>query len=353
MNEGEMKDLRAIDRVQRTWPPTRLIDVTLRDGGFRTEFQWTLDEIITIAEACIGSGVDRVELGYIGGVPELHQVPNVGISADLTPGIVATVTSRIGVGKSCAMIHPTASPASLALDAYRDAGLDMVRIVYHHSWHNRFQDIAEQARAAGLSIAGNIALASRYHPDEFVRTAISISAFVDIVYLADTSGALLPAEVHHLAQRLKPLVEVGFHGHDYLSMALANSHAAALAGANWIDASVWGIGRGAGNLRLELWMALCQAHNSTTNVRLAELLPAINTIEARLGRPQIADLPAIVCGALNLTPPQEDELRSQASELAVSPQFAAAVLLETGSNGRSVSSALDASNIYRRALAKL
>ena len=336
-----MKDLRTIDMIQRTWPKPALIDVTLRDGGFRTRFGWTVHEIITIAAATLRAGSDRVELGYIGGVPELHHVQEGGVSANLTPDLISQVASTCGGGALCAMVHPSACHNTIPFDAFREAGLGMIRIVYHPSWDDRFKRLALQARDAGLTVAGNVALASRYRHDELVEVAASIIACVDIVYLADTCGAMIPSEVAALVARLAPITDVGFHGHDYLSMGLANTYAAAMAGAKWVDASVAGIGRGAGNLRLELWMALSQAH--TGDADLSEILAALQVVRSRLGTPTTPDLVALVCGALNLTPPQEDELRSLATRAECQEQIAAQ-LLGRATTGDSVSSALESTD---------
>ncbi|CAN0018773.1 unnamed protein product, partial [Chrysoparadoxa australica] len=291
-------------------PDAKVIDVTLRDGGFRTGFDWSEDEIVSHSICALKAGCHYVELGYFGGVPELHGVSGLGPAADLNPDILACLSDRIGAGALCAMVHPSAVDEAPNFDKARDSGLSMVRIVYHSSWHEKFVEIAEKARRAGLVTAGNIALASRYEPEVIGGIVASLSERVDVLYFADTCGALMPGEVSALVELglAKGAGDVGFHGHDYLSMALANAHAASMAGARWIDASVQGIGRGAGNLRLELWLALCEVHGRANENGLAGLLPAIAAIERRLGPAMAPDIESLVCGALNLTPPQEDAL---------------------------------------------
>ena len=252
-------------------------------------------------------------------MPELHHVADLGPSADLTPEVISAIAARAGPGSLCAMIHPSAAGVDPALDAARGAGLDMVRIVYHSSWKDAFAALADKARSAGLVVAGNIALASRYTFETLVKMSGDIAPRVDMVYFADTCGALFPDEISRIVEATRGSAEIGFHGHDYLSMALANAHAAAQTGARWIDASVHGIGRGAGNLRLELWLALRHAHGPAKAAKLVELLPALSVIESRLGAPLSPDLASLVSGALNLTPPQEDELRAAAQQGGAAP----------------------------------
>ncbi|MCC5996639.1 MAG: hypothetical protein JJU18_09760 [Oceanicaulis sp.] len=340
-----MKDLMTIERVARSWPRVSLIDVTLRDGGFRTGFDWTEDEIVCVSHAALQAGCAYAELGYLGGVPELHHADVRGVSADLTPDVIARVSARVrpspSQGALCAMIHPAPARAPQPFPALRQAGLDMVRLVYHDSWADSFDRMADQAGSAGLKVSGNLALTSRYRPEALAAAARRIAPRVDILYFADTCGALLPGEIQSLTETACGLCEIGFHGHDYLSMALSNSLAAAQAGARWIDASVHGIGRGAGNLRLELWLALAQAHSPAGGASLARLLPALDAIARRLGPPMAPDLVSLVSGALNLTPPQEDDLRSLApGGDGAALRALAARLLELGAEGATISSAL-------------
>ncbi|WP_316227948.1 hypothetical protein [Bradyrhizobium sp. SZCCHNR3015] len=330
-----MKDFLAFDVCPREWPTPRLIDVTLRDGGFRNNFRWSIDDMITIATAATAAGVHCVELGYVGGVPELHGVDDAGPTASLTPQDVAQVRERVGEKLLCAMVHPSAAITMQPFEELRRAGLNMIRFVYHENWEKHFVLLAEAAASAGLSTSANIALASRYDLTGIVERARRIESSVDLVYLADTCAAMLPTEVDTVTRALVKLHPVGFHAHDFLSMALANALSATSAGATWIDASISGIGRGAGNLRLELWLAL-QAASTGAGATLRPLLPAMRMIEGRIGPHTIPDLGSIVSGALNLTPPQEDQLRSFAKAEKWSIDDAAAALLDNQSLAASV-----------------
>lgn len=308
-----MRDFLELDVRRRPWPMIQLIDVTLRDGGFRNQFAWTTDDMASVASAVAASGVACVELGYIGGVPELHGIADVGPCADLRPSHVALIRNAVPDILLAAMVHPTAAPSDLRLAPFAAAGLNMVRLVYHPRWKARFSRLAVEARDAGLQVSANIALASRYQLAELAAEAFEIAGNnIDILYFADTCAALLPVEVGELAKTLAPFGTLGFHSHDFLSLALANALVATAEGVTWIDASLWGIGRGAGNLRLELWLALMSASTGANPSCLISLAPALQLVEKRLGRESAPDLASIVAGALNLTPPQEDQLRDAA-----------------------------------------
>lgn len=338
-----MKDFLELDVRRRRWPSTRVIDVTLRDGGFRNGFGWTVDDMVTIASAVVDAGVSCVELGYIGGVPEAHGVEEAGPTANLAPEHVAHVRAEVPTGLLAAMVHPSAASDDLRLAPFAAAGLNMVRLVYHARWKARFAALAREAREAGLLVSANIALASRYQGAELVTEARDIAGpNIDILYFADTCAALLPSETGAIARALSPLGTLGFHGHDFLSLALANALAATSEGTSWIDASLQGVGRGAGNLRLELWLTLMAASTGSNESCLTMLLPALKRVEQRIGPEASPDIASIVAGALNLTPPQEDQLRD-ASDAAGCAERAAA-LLQNHIDAVSVPKALVASS---------
>lgn len=306
-----------------------LLDVTLRDGGFETGFHWPEDLFAALPRLLGPYGVDVVELGYLGGVPLEHSVERPGVGAYLQPAHVATArTSGI---RLAAMVHPTALDADLDVTAYAAAGLDLLRLVYHPAWFDPIARLARQARDHGLRVSVNIALASRYPRTELAEHARRIHQVMtpDVLYLADTCGALTPDQVGALIADLSRAVgsrldgtELGFHAHDFLSLAYANAAAAAAAGATYLDVSVLGLGRGGGNLTAELvlirhrlagrWLTAALPHLLTTRTRLASLAD----------RPVPALLPA-VCGALNLTPVEEHALTEFAGTEGVDVDLAA------------------------------
>ena len=87
-------------------PLARLVDVTLRDGGFEVDFHWPPELFARIPGVLAPLGVETVELGYLGGVPLEHAVTAAGVAAHLTPGHVAAARQP-GV-ELAAMLHPTA-----------------------------------------------------------------------------------------------------------------------------------------------------------------------------------------------------------------------------------------------------
>jgi hypothetical protein len=324
-----------------TPPPTddpgalgTLLDVTLRDGGFEVDFHWPPPLFAQLPATLATLGVDIVELGYLGGVPLEHGVATPGVGAFLQPAHVEAAAGsappspaqngRVGLA---AMVHPTALGGDLNLKAYTAAGLDVLRLVYHPDWFEPITRLASQARDHGLTVSVNIALASRYTRRELTEHAERIHQAMtpDVLYVADTCGALLPDQVTALVTDLRNVSDtpVGFHAHDFLSLAYANALAAAAAGATYLDVSVLGLGRGGGNLQAELVLLRHRLHGRwIPPVALRGLMDCRDWLASLTQRPT-SSLLAPVCGALNLTPVEEQALAQFAADEGIATSVAA------------------------------
>ncbi|MGW6836297.1 hypothetical protein ACWGCI_23225 [Streptomyces sp. NPDC054949] len=306
--------------------------MTLRDGGFEVDFHWPERVFPSVPKALGALGVDVVELGYIGGVPLEHSVATPGPGAFLTPELVASAPCR--EVRLAAMIHPTALDGKIDFAAYRAAGLDMVRLVYHPDWFDGITRIAAEARLHGLSVSVNIALASRYRAESLLAhaTRIGEASQPDVLYLADTCGSVYPDQVSALIGALRDRlgVDLGFHAHDFLTLAYANSLAAAAAGASYLDCSLLGLGRGAGNLQTELVLIRHRLPHRNVSASAVRLLQLCRGDLARVAGREQRSLVSMVCGALNLTPVEEAALLRLAEKAQVEGSEAALRLVASG-----------------------
>lgn len=316
-----------------------VLDVTLRDGGFQVGFHWDAETIAQVPTSVIPLGVDVVELGYLGGVPLEHDISSPGIGAFITPDLVAAAAAVAGGGRLAAMIHPTALGTGLDLAAYARSGLAMVRLVYHPNWADDIHRIAKQAQACGLQVTVNIALASRYRTDELAEHAAVTCKNIapDVLYVADTCGAMYPDQVGSLFTRLREETntELGFHAHDFLTLAYANALAAAEAGATYFDSSLLGLGRGGGNLCTELTVLRHRMPRQVTDRDVDRFLACRRHLAERAGR-EIRPLTPVVCGTLNLTPVEEGALCEQADAHRIGHDAAALFLAATGTTPSSL-----------------
>src|SRR5690625_5714039 len=111
----------------------------------------------------------------------------------------------------------------------------------------------------------------------------------EIVYLVDSAGALLPFEVTEKIKALKNelSIEIGFHGHNNLSLAMANTLAAVEAGATYVDGSLRALGAGSGNTQTEVMVAVFERYGYETGINLYDVMDVANNVVASyMPRPQ-------------------------------------------------------------------
>jgi 4-hydroxy-2-oxovalerate/4-hydroxy-2-oxohexanoate aldolase len=136
-------------------------------------------------------------------------------------------------------------------------------------------DVSEQhinkARALGLDTVGFLMMAHMASPEKLVSQALLMESYgANCIYVTDSAGYMLPdgvtARLTAVRHAIKPETELGFHGHHNMAMGIANSIAAVAAGANRIDAAAAGLGAGAGNTPMEVFIAVCARMGIETGV---------------------------------------------------------------------------------------
>jgi 4-hydroxy-2-oxovalerate/4-hydroxy-2-oxohexanoate aldolase len=157
-----------------------------------------------------------------------------------------------------------------------DLGVHTIRVATHCTE----ADISEQhivlARELGLDTVGFLMMAHMAPPERLVREARLMESYgAHCVYVTDSAGHMLPADVTAriaaLRDALRGETEIGFHGHHNLAMGVANSVAAVEAGARRIDAAAAGLGAGAGNTPMEVFVAVCNRMGIETGVDLFKI----------------------------------------------------------------------------------
>ncbi|MFJ5885621.1 hypothetical protein [Kitasatospora cineracea] len=289
-----------------------LLDVTLRDGGYVNGHSWTLGDAVAVVRAVEAAGIPYVEVGYLraGEVDPRRPVATCG------DGYLAAVAAEAGRTSLVVMVRP-GEVGPERLRELRGSGVGMVRVLVPQSDPERAEPYVRAARDGGVAVATNLTHVSRRSPAELASTARFFADLgVDVVYLADSNGSLYPEDV---AARVRAVAEavsgtpsaVGFHPHDNLGLAFANSQAALAAGAVAIDGSIGGIGKGGGNLRLEL-IAAHFARNGRTDLSVEPLLRDRTTQSAKLRMLAEGSASCLVAGLLDVGLDQDRQLQEQA-----------------------------------------
>jgi 4-hydroxy 2-oxovalerate aldolase len=141
----------------------------------------------------------------------------------------------------------------------------------------------------------------------------------DVLYLADSNGSLTPTRVWDMVNLVRGYtgMPIGFHAHDNLGLAMSNSIAAVKAGATFIDGSLRGMGKGAGNLKLELWLAFLRCGHGIADYDHGPLLDQVERLEnIDIRSRPIQPLDDLVLGLFDLTVEDKDRIVADATSMS-------------------------------------
>lgn len=233
-----------------------LLDCTIRDGSYAIDFKFTADDTALIAGLLADAGLKWIEIGHGLGLGASEAGKGRAASHDIEA--IERTRERVADAKIGVFFIPGIGTEAHLRDAAK-AGLDFVRIGQNADEIETIWPFVEAARDAGLEVFVNFMKTYGIEPERFARHAAEAHANGAIgAYVVDSAGGMLPSEVEAYvrATRAASDITVGFHGHSNLHLAVANSIAAHAAGAEFVDTSVYGIGRSSGNVPTEVMAAV-------------------------------------------------------------------------------------------------
>ncbi len=246
-------------------------DMSLRDGMHAKRHQISVEEMVTIATAMDEAGIPMIEVTHGDGLGGASV--NYGFPAASDEDYLRAVCGAVKRTKVSALLLPgigTVDHLEMALDC----GISTIRVATHCTE----ADVSEQhltmaSKIDGLDTVGFLMMAHMATPEQLVEQLKLMEGYgANCVYITDSAGYMLPddvsARIALARQKLDPATEIGFHGHHTLGMGIANSLAAVEAGATRIDGSLAGLGAGAGNTPLEVFIAVCERMGVETGVDL-------------------------------------------------------------------------------------
>lgn len=249
-------------------------DMTLRDGMHAKREQMSVDLMVQIARALDAAGVPLIQVTHgagLGGNSLQH-----GFAPHTNEEYLSAVCQAVQRTQVSVLLIPGMGTMRELQSAY-DCGARSVHVATHCTEADTSPQHIAFARKLGMDTTGFLMMAHLNSPEGLAQQGKLMESYgAQTIYITDSAGYMLPedvrARVRALRDVLKPETEIGFHGHHNLGMGIANSLAAIECGASRIDASVAGLGAGAGNTPLEVFVAVCERMGIETGCDLFRLM---------------------------------------------------------------------------------
>ena len=274
-----------------------VVEVALRDGSHAIQHQYTVDQVRDIARGLDEAKVPYIEVSHGDGIG--GSSVQYGFSGTSDIELIKAAKEVVTDSKIAVLLLPGIGTVE-DLKKAREAGADMVRVATHSTEADVSRQHIEAAKELGMEVVGFLMMAHMVEPEKLLEQAKLMESYgADIVYATDSAGALLPNEVTEriglLVENLD--VEVGFHGHNNLGLAMANTLAAVEAGATFLDGSARALGAGAGNTQTEVMVAVLDKAGYETGIDLFKIMDvAEDLIAPIITTPQIIDRDSLTLG---------------------------------------------------------
>lgn len=240
----------------------KILDCTLRDGGYYTD--WDFSEKISSIyfKETNNLPLDYLEIGYRSPLLSGYQgkyfyLPEKTISE------ISSVSSK----KLAIILNEKDLPDCHIENLLKPCfgKIHLIRLAVDPKNISRALKCAAQIKNLGFEVAMNIMYLSKWEEDpNLFHELEGIDQFIDYLYMVDSYGGIYPEDINRIVNRLKSItnVSLGFHGHNNLELALANTIIAIKSGVEIIDCTFTGMGRGAGNLKTELFLTYLEKQNN-------------------------------------------------------------------------------------------
>jgi 4-hydroxy 2-oxovalerate aldolase len=283
----------------------KILDCTLRDGGYYTNWDFNRKLVNTYIKACNDLPLDYLEVGY-------RSIPLLGYHGEYFY-LPLYVMERLKIESNKKLVvilnEKDIRPENLQDVLGPCIGLiDMVRLAIDPKEFGRALTLAAAVKSMGFEVGFNVMYMSKWKDQrDFLKLLPEVNGIADYFYMVDSYGGVYPNDVKETIQLVRgynDYVPLGFHGHNNLEMALINTLTAIGEGCDIVDATITGMGRGAGNVKTEL---LLTALNAKEKLEV-DFNPLSKVVDAFSELQKTYDwgtnLPYMVSGAHSL--PQKD-----------------------------------------------
>lgn len=257
-----------------------ITEVALRDGSHAIAHQFTVEQVLKVAKGLNDAGVPYIEVAHGDGLSGSSL--QYGLSRTNEMELIEAAVSVADKAKIAVLLIPGIGTVKELKEA-ANLGAKMARIATHVTEADVAPQHIAAAKELGMETVGFLMMSHMAPVDKLVEQAKLMESYgADTVYVVDSAGALLPDQVRERIRALKQSlgVNIGFHGHNNLSLAMANSLVAIEEGATRIDGSVRCLGAGAGNTQTEVLTAVLDRMGIQTGIDVYKMMDVAEEIVA-------------------------------------------------------------------------
>ncbi|MBQ8639592.1 MAG: aldolase catalytic domain-containing protein [Lachnospiraceae bacterium] len=288
-------------------PDIKVLDATLRDGGLVNNFQFSDDFVRALYQANILAGVDYMEFGYKAD-RDIFNESDFGKWKFCKDEDIRKITQGIDTDMKIAVM------ADVGRTNFRrdilpkeESPIDMIRVATYINSIPAAIEMIEDAKRKGYETTVNIMAVSKVNLDELKDGLRHLAASsVDVIYLVDSFGVFYPEQIVRLSDMYLEVAaafnkQIGIHAHNNQQLAFANTIQALTIGVSYLDATVNGMGRGAGNCYLENLLGFLR----NPKYRLTPIMKFVQDYMLKLKQDGLIwgpDIPYLLTGILNTHP---------------------------------------------------
>ncbi|WP_227940317.1 aldolase catalytic domain-containing protein [Alkalihalobacillus deserti] len=256
---------------------SRIIDCTIRDGGLINNWDFSVEFVQDLYNGLNSAGVEYMEIGYKNS-PKLLNATEPNPWRFLDDNFLKEIIPEKKFTKLSALVDiGRVDPDDILPRA--ESALDMIRVACYIREVDKGLELVQMFHDLGYETSLNIMALSSVPENQLIEAFELVKESpVDVVYIVDSFGSLDPADVEHQVKKFKemiPNIQLGIHTHNNMQLAFANTLTAMRNGVTFLDSSVYGMGRAAGNCNTELLVTHIQKPSY-------ELKPVLAVIEKHM-----------------------------------------------------------------------
>lgn len=232
-----------------------ILETTLRDGSYAINFSFTSSDTYFLCKSLENAGVQYIEVGHGVGLNASNR--GYGMAAQTDEEYMVAAKSALRKAKYGMFCIPGIARLK-DIDLAADHDMGFIRIGTNVTEIEKSREYIKRAKDYGMFVFANFMKSYALPPEKFAKkVTLSESFGCDVVYVVDSAGGMFPEDVRRYFEEVRKVsnIELAFHGHNNLGLSVANTLEAVRCNARFVDSSLQGLGRSAGNAPTEVLVA--------------------------------------------------------------------------------------------------